>query len=142
MFNMQSSNTCYNSGLGSFQKWHIGNDVRTILLEDEAIVARVGDNIYPIVAPENTIGEFIVYAREKYSKATVKEGVYQDECILILTAVSDNYDKAIELAALIDNAVTGKHVNPFGEKFTAVLADSSETFDDNKFIETLSFEIK
>lgn len=136
------SDTCYNTGLGSFQKWHIGNDVRTLLLANADLVAKVGTNIYPIVAPENTNGSFIVYAREKYSKKTAKQGVYEDDCQVAITAVADNYDEAVDLAELIDNTLTGNHVNPFGEKFSAVLTDSSEAFEDNKYIETLLFEIK
>lgn len=136
------SDTCYNTGLGSFQKWHIGDDVRALLLADTNIAALVGEDIYPIVAPEGTDGEFIVYRREKYSKNTVKEGVVGDECILSLTAVADNYDAAVTLAELIDNALTGKHTNGEGENFQMVLSDSSEAFEDNKYIEVLLFEIK
>ena len=136
------SDTCYNTGLGSFQKWHIGDDVRALLLADTNIAALVGEDIYPIVAPEGTDGEFIVYRREKYSKDTVKEGVVGDECILSLTAVADNYDAAVTLAELIDNALTGKHTNGEGENFQMVLSDSSEAFEDNKYIEVLLFEIK
>ena len=136
------SDTCYNTGLGSFQKWHIGDDVRALLLADTDIAALVGKDVYPIVAPEGTDGEFIVYRREKYSKNTVKEGVVGDECILSLTAVADNYDAAVTLAELIDKALTGKHKNNEGENFQMVLSDSSEAFEDNKYIEVLLFEIK
>lgn len=136
------TDTCYNTGLGSFQKWHIGDDVRALLLANEDIAALVGDDIYPIVAPEGTEGQFIVYQREKYSKKTVKQGVFEDDCVLSLTAVADNYDAAVTLAELIDNTLTGKHTNGDGENFQMVLSDSSEAFEDNKFIEVLLFEIK
>ena len=136
------SDTCYNTGLGSFQKWHIGNDVRTLLLDNEDLVAKVGSNIFPLVAPENTDGSFILYAREKYAKLLAKQGVYEDDCQVAITAVADNYDEAADLAELIDNTLTGKHETANGEKFSMVLTDSSEAFEDNKFIETLLFEIK
>ena len=136
------NDTCYNTGLGSFQKWWIGNDVRAILLANGDLTEIVGHNIYPIVAPEGTDGEFIVYAREKYSKETNRQGVIGDECVLALTAVANDYDTGVRLAELLDNSLTGKHVNDNGERFTMVLTDSSETFDDNKYIETLLFEIK
>lgn len=134
--------TCGNRILGSMQKWHIGNDVRTILLADEDIVARVGSDIFPIVAPENTEGSFILYQRDKYAKSWDKMGVHEDKCNLLITAIADNYDEALDLAALIDNALTGKHTNDFGEDFRMNLIDSAETFDDNKYVETLLFEIK
>lgn len=136
------SNTCYNTGLGSYQKWYIGHDVRDILLADADIYAIVGEKVFPCVAPEDTKGEFIIYQREKYSKDTVKQGVYSDECKLAITAVADDYDMALDMAALLDNALTGKHTNKEGKQFTMILADSSEGFQENKFIETLLFNIE
>lgn len=132
---------CYNTGLGSYQKWFIGNDIRTILLKDEDIVAKVGTNIFPLIAPENTKGDFIIYNRDKYSKSMVKMGVYEDECEVAVIAVSENYDDAVSLASLIDNALSGKHlVNDV--KISIILSDSSETYDDGKYIETLVFKVK
>ena len=137
-----NSNTCINSGLQSFQKWKIGNDVRSILLADSAVTAQVGINIYPLVAPENVIGDFLIYNRAKYSKLRVKMGVYEDDCQLVISAISDNYDKAINLAEAIDNALVGNHANDDGKYFEIELLDSSEDFSDLKYIETLLFRIK
>lgn len=134
--------SCYNTGLNSYQKWFVGNDIRDILLAESGVTEQVENNIYPLVAPENTLGDFIVYSRQKYSKDTVKAGVYQDECQVAVVAISDNYDKAIELASKIDNALTGKHMLPNGIRLDIMLADSTEVFDDNKYIETLLFTIK
>lgn len=132
---------CYNTGLQSYQKWFVGNDARAIMLADEDIVAQVGQNIYPLVAAEKTVGDFIVYSRSKYGKSDVKMGVYEDECTLAVIAVSDNYDSAIALASKIDNALTGVHQFD-GYKLTIRLEDSTEVFEDNKYIETLLFNIK
>ena len=68
-------------------------------------------------------------------------GVYEDECTLAVIAVSDNYDSAIALASKIDNALTGSHQFE-GYKLTIRLEDSSEVFEDNRYIETLLFNIK
>lgn len=133
-------NTCIN--IGSFQKWRIGNEVRALLLNNPDIVQKLGHNIYPIVAPENTDGEFIIYQRDKYRKSWTKMGIYEDECHLYVMAIADDYDAAIDLAEMIDNTLTGKHTTEKGEGFTMDLIDSGEDFTDNKFIETLLFEIK
>jgi hypothetical protein len=123
------------------KKWDIGNFIRTLLLEDDEIRERVGNHIYPIVAAENTVGDFIVYSRQNYSKSIDKMGVYEDIAKEAVVVVSDNYDRSIELAELIDNALTGTHRS--GEcKFDIMLDDSTETFDDNKYIQTLLFTIK
>lgn len=139
---MITSKTCYNSGCQSLQKWDIGNVVREILISDDDIHNVVGNNIYPLVASEDVNGEFIVYQRDKYSKKATKMGIYEDLCELYVTAISDNYDKAINLASLIDNALVGDHILDGGQKVHIDLADSTETYDDNKYIETLLFSIK
>lgn len=131
-----------NTAFNSYRKWYIGNDIRDILLADDAIRGQVGNHIYPIVAAENTIGDFIVYSRQEYSKDLAKAGVYQDVCRVAVVAISDNYDNAIALADKIDLALTGTHTNDQGVKIDIILEDSTETFDDNKYIETLLFRIK
>ena len=79
----------------------------------------------------------------QYGKKDVKMGVYEDDCSLAVVAVSDNYDNAILLASKIDNALTGQHiVGENNTKLTFQLEDSSEVFEDNKYIETLQFSIK
>ena len=122
--------------------WFIGDAIRDILIEDDDVHYQVGDHIYPIVAAENTKGDFIVYSRQKYSKASVKQGVYEDECEVAVVGISESYDRAIELAANIDAALTGTHTIAKGCKVDIMLLDSTETFDDNKYIETLLFSIK
>ena len=133
---------CYNTGLGSHQKWRVGNDIRALLLKDEDIVNQVKNNIYPLIAPESTLGDFIIYVRNKYNKSAVKQGIYQDECEVAVVGISDNYDSAIALAAKIDNALTGGHTLENGVKIQITLVDSTETFEDDKYIETLIFSIK
>ena len=134
---------CYNTGCQSYQKWFIGNDIRNILLADADVQAQVGNHIYPCVAAEGTNGDFIVYQRQKYSKEDTKMGVYSDDCEVAVVAVSDSYDDAIALASKIDNALTGYHsLDNNSVRFKINLKDSSEVFEDNKFIETLLFEIK
>lgn len=131
-----------NTALNSYQKWRVGNDIRSILLKDEEIVNQVGTNIYPLIASENTMGDFIVYVRNKYSKSAVKMGVYSDECEVAVLGISDNYDSAIALASKIDNALVGLHTLDNGVKIQITLVDSTETYDDDKYIETLVFNIK
>ena len=131
----------YNNVLKSYQKWFVGNDARAIMLADADIVEQVGNNIYPLVAAEGTTGDFIIYSRDQYGKKDAKMGVYEDNCQLAIVAISENYDRAISLASKIDNALTGQHV--VGEyKIQIRLVDSTETYEDNKYIETLIFQIK
>lgn len=131
-----------NSGLGSNQKWNIGTTIRAILLTDSNVAKQVGNHIYPLVAAENTDGDFIIYTRVKYTKSSVKNGVYNDVCEVAVTAVADNYDNSMLLACAIDNALTGQHILSDGTKLRISFLDGSETFEDNKYIQTLLFNIE
>lgn len=134
-------NSCFNNILGSYQKWHIGDDVRAILMSDTAITTHVGSRIFPLVIPENEDGDCIVYSRQHYNKKSVKMGVWEDNCTLALTVISDNYDNSVDIAEAIDNALTGYHKID-DVKLTFELADSSESFEDFKYIQVLMFTIK
>lgn len=135
-------NQCYNTSCQSNQKWAVGNDVRRILITDPDVVALVGQKIFPIVAPENIDGEFIVYQRDDYVKHSTKMGVFEDTCELSLRAVSDNYDKSIEIVSAIDNALTGVHLLTGNIRLQMDVTSSSEYYDDNKYVQKITFEIK
>lgn len=125
-----------------FKKWFIGNDIRDILMNDADISRIVGEHIYPLIAPEGTQDPFIVYSRVKYSKEVTKQAIVSDECIVTILVLSSDYDEAIILASLIDDALTGQHTTVNGEVFTAQLYDSEELYEDYKFVQSLSFKIK
>lgn len=128
--------------LGVCHKWFIGNTIRDILIDDSLVFEQVGNHIYPLVAPENTKGDFIVYLRQKYGRESVKQGIYEDVCEVAVIAISEDYDKGIELASNIDSALSGRHNIDSECKLDIALVDSTETFEDNKYIETLVFSIK
>lgn len=132
-----------NCVLTSCRKWFVGNAIRDMLLADHDVSNQVGNHIYPLVAAENTKGDFIVYLRQKYGREFTKQGAYEDVCEVAVIAISENYDKAVELASNIDEALSGSYTNDEdGCKIDIMLLDSTETFEDNKYIETLVFSIK
>lgn len=133
-------NSCRN---GICPKWFVGNDVRDILLSNPDLMAVVGNDIYPVVAPEGTDGLFILYQRDKYKKTYSKMGLTEEECHLILTIVADDYDAAIAVADMVDQTLTGSHTNSeTGCSYDISLYDSTEGFEDNKYFEQLVFSIK
>lgn len=133
--------TCGNTIFNSYQKWKVGNVLRAILVNDEEISKLIGTKVYPLIAPENTVGDFILYKRESYSKHWAKAGVYEDDCTVAITIVSDNYDSGLDLAEKVDNALVGRHTVD-GSQIQIDLVDSTESFEDLKYIEVLLFSIK
>lgn len=114
-------------------------EVRAILLESEKIVAMVGKKVFPIIADENTVGDFIVYQRDGYKQEMTKMGVAQQMPIVFVSAVSADYGRSIELASLIYDALSGDYRDP---DISIRLEDSTEDFIDKKFIQVLQFSIK
>lgn len=128
--------------IGSCPKWFIGNAIRDILVSDFDVFEQVGNHIYPLVAPENTKGDFIVYLRQKYGRESVKQGIYEDVCEVAVIAISEDYDRACELVLNIDSALSGRHRIDSECSVDITLVDSTESFEDNKYIETLVYSIK
>lgn len=135
------NNTCGNTFFNSLQKWKVGNIVRYILINNDDLKPLIGTKVYPLIAPENTQGDFVIYQREKYSKHWAKQGVYEDDCQVAVTIVSENYDNAVDLAEKVDNALVGRHTVD-DSKIQIDLVDSTESFEDLKYIEVLLFSIK
>jgi len=132
-------NSCLN---GALLKWRAGEYLREILLGDEDIAALVNEHIYPIIAPENTVGAFIVYNRVKYTRDYSKFGLTEDVARIDVTIISEDYDQTLDLAELVDAVLSGTHNSEDGLKLTFKLHDSQEGFEDFKYFQTLTFDVE
>ena len=77
----------------------ITKEIRAILLESEIISLLIGDRVFPLMAPENTIGDYIVYQRDGYKQEYTKMGVASHYPVVFVTAVSEDYDRSNQLAS-------------------------------------------
>lgn len=119
-------------------KFKITTEVRNILLDVPEIKELVKDKIYPIMAPKDTIGDFLIYQRDEYSKEYTKMGIHSERCRVYISAISDNYDRSQELAYLINESLEGIHPDL---DLNIKLADSTEDYEDGKYIQVLLFDI-
>lgn len=120
-------------------KFKVTNEVKDILLADPAVVALVGDQIFPLNAPLDTKGDFIIYMRDEYSIERCKMGIVSQKCRIYINAVSTNYNRGQELASLIFAALDGTFTDPDME---IRLEDSTEDYTDGKYIQVLLFSIE
>lgn len=116
----------------------ITTEIRGILLESKDISTVIGRKIYPIVAPDGTDGDFIVYQRDGYQQEYSKMGVARQIPIVYVSVISDNYDRSNQIASLIYSALEGSFKNP---TMTIHLEDSTEDYVDNKYVQVLQFSI-
>lgn len=126
----------------AFTKFSITTDIRKLLIENVELQSIINNNIFPILAPEGTTGDFIIYYRDKYGKEYTNYGVSNEHCTVWIGAISDNYDRSQRIAELINEATEGKHKNTSGYDYECRLLDSTEDFEDKKYIQILVFEIK
>lgn len=127
----------------TISRFKITTPIREILLNNPKIVEMVGENIFPIVAPKDTAGDFIIYQRDGYTKASTKMGVYKQVPAVYINAISDNYDRSQDLAELIYSSLEGTFSNP---SMKITLVDSTEEFakefESEKYIQVLLFEVE
>lgn len=125
----------------AFSKFKITNDIRKLLLGDTQIKSLVNNKIYPIVAPDGTTGDFIIYYRDAYGKDYTNFGVVNENCRVFIACISESYDNSINLIEKINDTIEGKHKNSNNYEYECRLIDSTEDFEDKKYIQILLFQI-
>lgn len=104
-------------------------EIQSLLLQNEEIKALVGNRVFPIMAPEGTDGDFIVYQRDGLKQEYTQMGVASQTAVIYVTAVSDSYVRNNSLASLIYDTLSGDYKDP---DMRIQLEDSTEDFIDNK----------
>lgn len=126
-------------------KFNICTVIRKILLEDETVQSYVGKKIYPIQAPEQTEGDYIVYQRDEYSiDRTKAPAIVNQTCVVYISVVSPDYDNSNIIADAVFQALDGKYnINEDKQSIREILMDdSTEDKVGDKYIQTLRFIIK
>ena len=124
-------------------KWRAGDWMKDILLSSDKIVELVGDYVYHCVTPEYRDENFFVYSRTEYKREFVKLDtvIQEDTAILLLRAVSDDYDTSLTMAELADEVLSGLHRNDDGVVIKFRLIDSKEGFDGFQYFQDLFFAV-
>lgn len=126
-------------------KFNVCSAIRTILLNDDNVKALVNNRIYPIVAPEKTQGNFIIYQRDSYSLKKTHMNIYEQSCSVFITCVSNSYDESQLMADSVYKALQGLYC--YKDEDTGVvinsidLTDSTEDAVNDKYIQVLYFNI-
>ena len=126
----------------AFTKFSITTDIRKLMIENVELQSIINNKIFPLFAPEGTTEDFIIYYRDKYGKDYTNYGIYNEHCVVWIAAVSEDYDRGQNIAELINEAIEGKHNNTSGYEYECQLIDSTEDFEDKKYIQILVFEVK
>ena len=122
----------------AFSKFSITTELRKLLLANDDLKELVNNNIFPIVAPEDTVGNCIFYYRDKYKKEyTVNDFITNENVVVTFAVMSDDYDSTITIAELVNDILEGIHTNKDGYKYKCKMIESAEDLIDKKYFQVL-----
>ena len=116
------------------RKWKIGSWLRTKLID-------ITTNVFPVVAPENTKGDVIVYRRTNLERSQSHIGYYQDTVYYDIIIISDSYDRSAEIGEKVDDALSGNFADEDGKRFVSNISGGYEDYQDGKYYNVITFKI-
>ena len=113
-----------------------------LLSKDEDLKALVKDNIFPIAAPLETNGDFIVLARQEYKENRNNMLAHEEIATILLNVISTEYIKGLEILERVRSVLRDANFCPDivfvdGEETITGWGDSGIT----KYVQTLTFEV-
>lgn len=124
----------------SEHKIKIAQVIRGLLLQNNDVVTLIDDKIVPVIASEDTEGDFVTYKRFSYSQAfQTKMGLTSEKCQILIEAISEDYDRALEIGYIISNYLVGDWDDP---DMRISIEDSDEDYKDKKFYQIFLFNVE
>lgn len=119
----------------------IGAVIYNALYGNVNIKAEVGNKIFPLVAPEKTTGNFIVYKRS-FTTDGNKDSVRADASIELIIITTD-YETGVDLAAEAITTINSLQGSNEGYYiFSAFNTSAGESFTEDGYNQTLNFTVK
>ena len=122
---------------------NIGKVIKEILYRDEALNNLVKNQVFPLIAEENTTFPFIVYRRNSIRKASTKDYVNDEIASVDVVVASDKYSQSVEIAERVRFILERGEYD--GENFSVyniTISNASEQYMQNTYIQTLTFDIE
>ena len=122
---------------------NIGKVIKEILYRDETLNNLVKNQVFPLIAEENTTFPFIVYRRNSIRKSSTKDYVNDEIASVDVVIATDKYAQSVEIAERVRFVLERGEYD--GENFSVdniTLANASEQYIQNTYIQTLTFDIE
>lgn len=119
-----------------------GEIIRAILLEDADVAART-NKVFPIVT-DNAELPYITYRRSEMAVNPQKSGQPgTDEVMMDILCFTSRYTEGVELAEAVRGALDFKSAEHNGSVMRGCyLAESEELYENDAYIQRLSFKLK
>ena len=122
---------------------NIGKVIKDILYRDEALNNLVKNQVFPLIAEENTTFPFIVYRRNSIRNARTKDYANDEIASVDVVIACDKYSQSVEIAERVRFVLERGEYE--GENFSVdniTLSNASEQYMQNTYVQTLTFEIE
>lgn len=120
-----------------------GKAIYELLSGNTGIAAKIGNNIFPLIATNNTTFPFIIYKRTNIIPAYTKDRFSANDTLMMdVVIASDKYNEAIELADLVRSALEGKRGTFANIQIDDIrLVSADEDYNEDTYIQQLTFKI-
>ena len=119
-------------------QFNVTNEIVAILDEDAQLAELTDNRFFPIDAPKDTAGNFIVYQRDGYKQMDTKTGIARRQPQVWIHCVSDKYKDSQRMASLVFEALSGRFTHP---DMVIELEDCTEDWTGQKYIQSLLFTV-
>lgn len=114
--------------------------IRSILLNNSSLVELLGGNkIFPLVAEAETKNPFIVIKRNSLTVSYTKDFNINDDNIIILSIIADDYEKVVQIAEEVRNSLENYRDNFILE---SRITNVSDNYNYDIYNIDISFKIK
>lgn len=119
--------------------YEASKEIRGVLLDDASIMEAVGDNVFPLVADEETEGDYITLQRDGFIQDTTKMGVARRDPYVYVCVVSADSQRSQDIAGLVVKALEGRYTDP---EMEIRLEDDTEEYEAGKYIQVMKFLVR
>ena len=121
---------------------YIGEVVYSLL----STITETGTRCYPIIAENSTSLPFLVYQRDTLNRTSLtKDGYGEDEVQVSVKVIATGYKDALDIAQQVRTKLTLNNYNHTYNnvvmKVSSKLLSAYESFEDNCYIQTLTFDM-
>lgn len=114
--------------------------IRSILLNNSSLVELLGGKkIFPLVAEADTKNPFIVIKRNSLTVSYTKDSNINDDNIIILSIIADDYEKVVAIAEEVRNSLENYRDNFILE---SRITNVSDNYNYDIYNIDISFKIK
>lgn len=119
-----------------------GATMRDALLQNAVLAEIIDQRVFPLRAPKDTKGSYILYGRDGYEPSRTLMGNVENVAEVMVNAYSTDYDETLDMAEAIEDTVRVMR-NAGTEIFVAdAIEDVSGYTDTGETIFVQSFTIK